>query len=195
MIARRHLDPERAHWRGRELRDVDFDALRRAGVPGATVNWVRGDFEPLLRTLIVFRRGARFDYAVDIRDADAKRLAAYTILARDPDGAPLDVVAWHPRSARVATWLGTTGLLGLDHPCGATAQDPLIVFPEPASWLASGRAGVVVVNERLARPELLAAGSIQAANVAHGEALETMLSKVRLPRIVVPAFAHERAAA
>lgn len=188
-----HLDPERAHWRGRDLRDADYDALRRVGVHGIAVGWSGRNFDPLLRNVVAFRRGGRFDFAADLRGADVEAVAAYTVLARDEGGDALDVVAWHPRTARVATWLGAIGLLGLDRPCAATVDDPLIVFPEPASWLAARRGGVVVVSERLARGDLLAAGSIQAADVAHGEALETMLRKVRLPRILVPV--SERVAA
>ncbi|GJE41285.1 hypothetical protein [Methylobacterium soli] len=195
MSARRHLDPETAFWRGRPLRDGDFDWLRRQGVPGPVVNWSRGNFEPLLRAAVVFRRGRRFDFARDLRGDEIEPVAAYTLLARDLDGTPLDVVAWHPRSERVAVWSGQTGLLGLDHPTAATADDPLVVFPDLPAWLAGERRGVVVIDERLARPVLLDAGTVQAAGIEHGEALEAMLREVRLPRIVVPAFESERAAA
>lgn len=95
----------------------------------------------------------------------------------------------------MATWLGRTGLLGLEHPCPATADNPLIVFPDIASWLAGQRRGVVIVDEALARPELLEAGAILATDIEHGEALEAMLREVRLPRILVPATLDERYAA
>ena len=159
------------------------------------MNWSRGVFEPLLRHAIVFRRGPRFEFVRNLRGDPVEPVAAYTILARDAGGAPIDVVAWHPRTGRLATWLGRVGLLGADYPCPATKTDPLCVFPSPTEWLASGRRGVVIVDERLARPELLDAGTIQAFDIEHGTKLKAMLERVTLPGIVVPAASIGRVAA
>lgn len=159
------------------------------------MNWSRGAFEPLLRHAIVFRRGPRFEFVRNLRGDPVEPVAAYTILARDAGGAPIDVVAWHPRTGRLATWLGRVGLLGADYPCPATKTDPLCVFPSPTEWLASGRRGVVIVDERLARPELLDAGTIQASDIEHGTKLKDMLERVTLPGIVVPAASIGRVAA
>jgi len=196
MAARsRHHDPEEAHWRGRPLRPVDMDGLRDHGVPGPRVNWCLGAFEPLLRQAIVFRRGPRFEFVRNLRGDPVEPVAAYTLLARDVGGAPIDVVGWHPRSGRLATWLGRIGLLGIDYPCPATKADPLCVFSKPTEWLAAGRRGVVVVDERLARAELLEAGTIQATDIEHGTKLKAMLERVTLPGIVVPAASIGQVAA
>ncbi|TXN38972.1 hypothetical protein FV232_00975 [Methylobacterium sp. WL30] len=187
MTARRSVDPEREQVRGSPLRAVDLDWLRGQGLTGCLTAWGPAHrFDVLLRDRVAFMRGRRFEFLRHLQGEDVERVVAYTLLARDAGGAPLDVVAWHPRTGRVATWLGRTGLLGLEHPCPATADDPLIVFPDPLTWLAGSRRGVVVVDERLARPDLLEAGSIQAADIAHGAKLKAMLERVRLPRITVP---------
>lgn len=193
---RRRTDAEMEHARGCGLRGPDFAWLLAQGIPGKSSAWhCAADFDLILRDSVVFGRGHRFEFARFIRDPDDDRLPAYTLLARDTGGAPLDVVAWHPRTGHVATWLGRAGLLGLEHPCPGTTEDPLVVYRDPAAWLADKRRGVVVVNERLARAELLNVGSILAADIAHGEALEAMLSKVHLPRIVLAALPNEQEAA
>lgn len=195
-LPRRWTDAEMEHARGSGLRRRDFAWLLAQGIPGRISAWRRaGGFDLILRDSVVFGRKPRFEFARLLRGAEGDPVAAYTLLARDADGAPLDVVAWHPRTGRLATWLGRAGLLGLDHRCAGTAQDPLVVYPDPATWLADERRGVVVVDERLARTDLLEAGSIMAADIAHGTALEAMLSKVRLPSILVPADAVRKVAA
>lgn len=186
------LDPELAFWRGRPLGEMDVDWLRGQGVPGLALGFGTRGFAPLLRASVVFGRGRRFDFAHHVADSEISRVTAYTLLAIDEGGAPLDVVAWHPRSSRVATWLGRTGLLGLDYPCAGSPADPLTVFADPLGWLVGERRGVVVVDERLARPELLAVDAIRTDDVSHGVALRAMLQKVRLPSILISA---ERAAA
>lgn len=193
---RRRTDAEMEHARGSGLRGADFAWLLAQGIPGKISAWrCAGGFDLLLRDSVVFGRGQRFEFARFLRDPEEDRVAAYTLLARDAGGAALDVVAWHPRTGRLATWLGRAGLLGLEHPCPGTAEDPLIVYRDPAAWLEDQRRGVVVVDERLARAELLDAGTIMAADIAHGTALEAMLSKVRLPSILVPAEVVRKVAA
>lgn len=187
MTARR-FNPEWEQARGAGLRRADFAWLLSQDVPGRLTAWASaGVFDVLLRDAVSFRRGRRFEFARYLRGEDDERVAAYTLLARDEDGAAVDVIAWHPRTGRMASWLGRTGLLGLDYPCPATREDPLVVYPDPLVWLADGRRGVVVVDERLARPALLEAGTIRAFDIAHGEKLKAMLEQVRLPRILVPA--------
>lgn len=198
MSARRprYLDAEREQARGSGLRRMDFAWLLEQGIPGRLTAWASpGGFDLILRDAVVFGRGRRFEFARLMRDAELDRVVAYTLLVRDAGGAAIDVAAWHPRTGRIATWLGRTGLLGLDYPCPATADDPLVVYSDPRAWLADERRGVVIVDERLARPELLDAGSIQAADIAHGNKLKAMLERVRLPRIVVPASTVGRIAA
>lgn len=188
-------DPRLAQSRGRGLRRADFEGLRALGIPGRLTAWPSpSGADIILRDAVVFRRSARFSFARDLQGEDVEPVTAYTVVARDRLGAPLDVVAWHPRTGRLASWLGRAGLIGEDFPSPATADDPLIVYPDLGAWLAADRRGVVVVHDRLARPALLEAGVVQAADIAHGEALQAMLREVKLPRIVVPALPDVEAA-
>jgi hypothetical protein len=134
MSARRprYLDAEREQARGSGLRRMDFAWLLDQGVPGRLTAWASpGGFDLLMRDAVVFGRGRRFEFARLMRDAELDRVVAYTLLVRDAAGAAIDVAAWHPRTGRLATWLGRTGLLGLDFPCPATADDPLVVYSDP----------------------------------------------------------------
>ncbi|KQP11180.1 hypothetical protein ASF28_09045 [Methylobacterium sp. Leaf99] len=196
MSRNRHHDPELQHARGSGLRGIDFAWLLDQDVPGRLSAWPAATgFDLILRDVVLFGRGGRFEFARNLRDPGAERVVAYTLLARDAAGSPLDVVAWHPKTTRVATWLGQAGLLGAEYPCPATADDPLLIYPDPAAWMADGRRGVVVVDERLGRADLLLAGSIRAGDIDHGTKLKAMLSKVRLPSILVPAATVPMAAA
>lgn len=190
MKVRRLLDAEREQACGSGLRRIDFAWLVEGGVPGHRTAWRvpgPGRVDMILRDAVVFGRRGRFEFSRFLRHDELERIVAYTLLVRDAGGAPVDVVAWHPRSNRVATWLGRAALLGDDALYPAPADDPLVIHPDPLAWLAGDRRGAVIVDERLARPILLEAGSIQAADLAHGQRLKAMLEQVRLPKISVPA--------
>jgi hypothetical protein len=138
---------------------------------------------------VQFLARGRFIPAWDPHVVAAETVPALVIPALE-DGELVDLVAWQPRTGRLASLERRAGWLAGPPP---EADAPLVVFADPLPWLASCRAGVVVVHESLARPFLLAQPAIQAADVDHGEKLQAMLAKVRLPRIVVPAFPHETA--
>lgn len=146
------------------------------------------------RDRVRFLRSGRFEFERNCRGEPDDVVTAYVLPEIDADGALVDLVAWHPRTARLASWQGVAGLLGAAAIDTRTTDEPLIVRRSPIEWLAAWRSGVVVVNERSARPALLGAGCVQAADVEHGVALERMLREVALPRIVVPAFPDEAAA-
>ena len=134
------------------------------------------------RARVQFLPRRRFVFAWE-RRAEADETVPALIVPAIEDGVLVDLVAWHPRTGRLASLERRAGWLAGPEPVDG---EPLLVFPDPLSWLAACRAGVVVVHDGLARPFLLAQRALQAADVAHGEALQAMLAKVRLPRIVVP---------
>ncbi|GEP09846.1 hypothetical protein [Methylobacterium gnaphalii] len=144
------------------------------------------------RARVVFGARGRFDFDGERRVDPDETVPALILPALAPDGAVEDLVAWHPKSSRLATLFGLSGLLTGFRPQGSAA---LPVHADPLPWLAGGRVGVVVVHETLARPILLAEPALQAADVAQGEALDAMLRKVRMPKILVPEAAAARAAA
>lgn len=194
------------------LRMVELDWFRAAGVSGAQLVGYRVDpaamgyaafrllyptREPVdlgfevRRARVQFLARGRFIPAWDPHAAADETVPALVIPALE-DGDLVDLVAWHPKTGRLASLDRRAGLLAGPAP---EPDAPLVVFADPLPWLAACRAGVVVVHENLARPFLLAQPAIQAADVAHGEALQAMLAKVRLPRIVVPTSSIDRVAA
>ncbi|ACL58742.1 hypothetical protein [Methylobacterium nodulans] len=188
MTARRALDPEREQARGLPLGHADFAAFRRHGVDGRHLACARHGCDLVLRDLVVFGKRQRFGFARHDGGEGPGAVEAYTIPARDAGGALVDVVAWDPAAGRLATWLGAVGMLGEDSLWRPLAdKEPLVVHRDPVGWLAAGWRGVVVINDALARPALLGAGTLLTQDIAHGEAVEAMLRKVRMPRILVEA--------
>jgi hypothetical protein len=194
------------------LRMVELDWFRAGGVSGAQLIGYRVDpaamgyaqfrllyptREPVdlgfevRRARVQFLARGRFIPAWDPHAVADETVPALVIPALD-DGELVDLVAWHPKTGRLASLDRRAGWLAGPAP---EPDAPLVVFADPLPWLAACRAGVVVVHENLARPFLLAQPAIQAADVGHGEKLQAMLTKVRLPRIVVPTSSIDRAAA
>ncbi|MGU3386991.1 hypothetical protein ACLBYG_20945 [Methylobacterium sp. D53M] len=194
------------------LRMVELEWFRAAGVSGAQLIGYRVDpgamgyaqfrllypsREPVdlgfevRRARVQFLARGRFIPAWDRRAATDETVPALVIPALE-DGELVDLVAWHPKTGRLASLDRRAGWLAGPAP---EPDAPLVVFADPLAWLAACRAGVVVVHESLARPFLLAQPAIQAADVGHGEKLQAMLTKVRLPRIVVPTSSIDRVAA
>lgn len=197
------------------LRQVDLDWFRERDVSGfrllgyradpTAIGWAAFDLAsrqtpdaPLYtpgfevrRARVLFQRGQRFRFAWE-READDGSEPAF-ILPVIEGGALIDLVAWHPRSGRLATlWRRAGMLIGPD---GLDEEGPVLVHRDPLAWLRAGRRGVVIVHEALARPALLEADALLTEDVEQGVELEAMLRKVRLPCIMVPAPEAERAAA
>ncbi|MCJ2084889.1 hypothetical protein MKK88_02625 [Methylobacterium sp. E-005] len=142
------------------------------------------------RARVQFLRSGRVVLTSNKRADPGALITAFVIPAFNADGVMTDLIAWRPRTGHIGSTERTAGWLAGGY---VSEDEPLIVHPDPLAWLRAGRQGVVVVHEDLARPALLAQRTLQAADVDHGEALQAMLSKVRLPRIVVPAFPGETA--
>ncbi|MGF3025565.1 hypothetical protein ACQVP2_22405 [Methylobacterium aquaticum] len=181
----RPADPEREQAKGLPLRPVDVEWFAARGLLGRPA-CTRYGLDLLMRDLVVFDRRQRFEFARDVGGPGPGAMSVYTVPARDAAGDVVDVVAWHPRSGRIASWLGRIGVLGEDslwRPLGC--DEPLLVHRDPVGWLRADWRGVVVVHETRARRQLLDAGALLAEDVDHGEELDAMLRRVRLPRILV----------
>jgi hypothetical protein len=67
---------------------------------------------------------------------------------------PIDIVAWQPRTGDLFAYSGRATFLGnLEDVMNAAiymADGYLTIHADPLEWLRAGRAGVVIVNERLA---------------------------------------------
>jgi hypothetical protein len=120
---------------------------------------------------------------------------ALLFIARDELGIPVDIVAWHPRTQRIARWLGAVALLGEDQVNGARLDQEraLPVHETPIDWLVAGRSGVVIVDPRRAAFILRRAEPLRVANAAFGKRLATLLH-IAPPRIFAPSVAALKAA-
>lgn len=166
--------------------------LRRRGMIAAAADAFGDPWFRVTRSSVRFLRGGRFMLPADARGDLDDVVTAYVMPEVDPADGVVDLVAWHPRTGRLASWLGRAGLLG-----GATVEAdpaPLPIHTSPLGWLASYRTGVVVVHEGRAGRRLLDAGRpLWAEDLTHGEALDAMLARLR-PRILVSAETEARAA-
>lgn len=195
------------------LRQVELDWFRSHGVSGFALAGYRVDpaeigpaqfrllyrhpheepvdwFFEVRRARVQFLPRGRFVFGWEPRCELAESVPALIIPALD--GLEIiDLVAWHPKTGRLASIDKRIGWLAGPAP---QADEPLVVFTDPLGWLAAWRTGIVVVHEAIAVPFLREQPVLQAADVEQGEALQAMLAKVRLPRIVVPA-SDERIAA
>ena len=187
------------HLRGLDLAffaegGVSPFALAGYGAAPMRTETVETHFDPAFtvgRERVRFLRRGRFVLERDCRGEPDDAVPAYLMPAIE-GGLVVDHVAWHPRTGRIATLNGRTGLLGADALAG---DGPVAVAPDPRAWLAGFRRGVCIVDERLARPVLIEARQpLVAADEAHGEALDAMLRQVRLPKILIPADSARAAA-
>ena len=108
-----------------------------------------------------------------------------TFLVRDSFGHAQDIVAWCPKSDRVATWNGRACMIGADQ-LDAAQPDPagLMVCETVLQWLRARRMAVVILDPRRALPQLLDR-PLLAANLDHGQSLHGTLERA-LPAVLVP---------
>ena len=148
---------------------VSVDALCEPELPG--------------QAQVVMHDGFLFDFA---DEADGTPVDAMIFLARDEEGEPADVVAWEPRSKRLAAWYGAVSLLGMENVFGPRLDlhNALEVFRDPVRWLGTERQGVVVIHPQAA-PILRRAEPLKVNNSAFGRRLANLINP-KPPRILVP---------
>ncbi len=78
----------------------EYASLMRLGVPAPAIIWP----DLPARAGVVFREGARFDFAADLpADRDDEVVSAMVFLALDEDRYPVDLVAWTTKSVILAS--------------------------------------------------------------------------------------------
>jgi hypothetical protein len=101
------------------------------------------------------------------------------------DGEGLvDLVAWSPRSGRIASRLGIVGLLGegqAERAAANLAGVPLPIWRTPLDWLRAGRRGVVMVDRSCAA-HLLGGLPVCAADASLARDLRGL--RVPAPRVI-----------
>jgi hypothetical protein len=169
-----------------ELTWKTFSWLLGKGVPSAALIFP----ETLRRARVMFHHDQPFfDFAED-HGEDGED--AIVILARDDEGFPCDLAAWGCRSRRLAARWGAASLLGAEDILAPrlTPEAALPVHRTPLGWLASGRAGVVIIEARRAAIVLRDFGPLAGEDEEHGHSLRSLF-RHNEPHIYVP----ERSAA
>ncbi len=123
----------------------------------------------------------RFEFArysqTDLLDGPA-----YIAVAFDRYAEPVDLVGW--RQGFIGSWLGQIGMLGEEQLDSPRFGEPLLVHPDPLSWLQAGRDGVVVVDPIRAAPMLRDAGPIEVASFGERKILLELM-RIKLPDVMV----------
>lgn len=187
------LDLIAEHDQGHLLPQAALDWFVANGVNGLSLAKTAGGQHDFVRIDdIVWLPHGAFEFArhLNRRKSDT----SCTILVRDQLGDPIDIVAWQAKTGRIARWLCRAAMLGEDELLAPRDAEGLRVFETPLQWLQHRRAGVVVLDKRLAAPMLRDAAPLLAVNFEHGKKLQDML-RVPTPRILVPSSASTQEAA
>ncbi len=127
-----------------------YSKLFALGIRGEGANG-DGPFDALHIADVIFRPGARFDFASEI-GSSRRSVAAVIIPARDECGDLVDLAAWNVDGGELALWRGVASMLGEDWTNAPRVEsETLAVFADVASWLRAGRRGVVIIEPRRAR--------------------------------------------
>lgn len=130
-------------------------------------------------------QGDCFDFAAG--DPGEQAVDALVFLARDDNGEPADLVAWAPKSGRLASWWGIP-MLGMEALSDwlIDADGAIEVFDDPLKWLIAERNGLLVVNFANAAPILREAAPLKVSSVTFGRRLANLINP-KPPRILAPA--------
>jgi hypothetical protein len=153
-----------AHLHGRNLRQREIDRFAEFGVSAVDL----GTPWPVLADRVMFE-GQFFRFADDVGE---KGEPAFTFVVFS-NARFLDIVAWDPRTNRLAVWFGHGFALGerqIHHPNPLVAG--LQVFRSPIDWLRNGRCGIVIVRANFAQTVLAAVPLLVAEDDQHQRDLE-----------------------
>jgi hypothetical protein len=134
------------HSKGSLPSPLDVEGLTQTlGIPPqALAHEHNGRPNPLRRDKIV-RCGRHFEFARDARRENDVQ-AAFTLLAFDTCGEPLDIVAFRPRPHLQLSLLGRVTLVGEDQVLRPHLRRGLRVHRTLWGYLAHRRRGIVVMN-------------------------------------------------
>jgi hypothetical protein len=133
---------------------------------------------------VVFFDGQFFDFVNEAHGGQS--FEAILLLARDDLDDPCDIVAWEPKTGRLALWLGRVSMLGQGNLYGWRLGKPLVVHETPLEWLQAGRDGVFVIDPQGASRMLRMVEPLGVKSSQFGHRLQAALT-IRAPRIMVAA--------
>jgi hypothetical protein len=121
------------------------------------------------------------------------------IIFRTEDcGETIDLVAWHSRTGRLASWRGVTFCLGdleqLFNPATWFMGDALRLHQSPLDWLRSGRDGIVILRPGMAHAYLAQCPRLVCADAAYARRVERWLERPKLSTEILVEVSVERAA-
>lgn len=170
------------HSRGENLRQADIDWFAANGVTGLHLAKTYREFSFILVDKVAFLSEQRFEFAHHLR-GPSDVVTAYTMLLRDVQGHCADVLAWHPRTGRIATWRGAVSVMG-EEQIEAPRLDHLMVHDGVLPWLRDGRRGLAVIDPVRAAQLLYGAGPLLVPSVELGKRLKRQLT-IPAPEILV----------
>jgi hypothetical protein len=175
------LDISDRYFRCQHLRQRDLDRLVDAGVPH------EASYQPdsIAKSSVVFGSEYLFDFAEELYDPSGAG-EAYIFVARNEFGDLWDLVAWQPKSGRLASWLGRASLLGGENVFRPrlSANGGIVVHDSPLSWLCAKRTGIVILHAGRAAGLLCDVGPLIVSDRARAGRLRTSLTR-KPPRILV----------
>lgn len=130
---------------------------------------------------VEFDDRGRFEFLEPPLADDAER--ALIVVARD-ESAPLDLIAWAPKTDRVATYNGLCAVLGAHMLADLGIDQVVQVQTGLLGWLKAGRTGIVIIDPAHAW-RVVDGDVLGAADVEHGLSLRRALQPPA-PRIVIP---------
>jgi hypothetical protein len=171
-------DIRAAHLAGRSLKQSEIDHFKAQGVSAIAL----GAPWSVTADRVVFSGGAAFDFARDVGEDNAVCSLIIGVLGID---GLVDLVAWEPKSGRMASWLGRAFALG-EAQLGPPHLEPLPVWRCPTNWLRASRRGIVIVRPEIAWSRL-ASMHLLAEDVEHGVELRRLIEPPRVStQIFVP---------
>jgi hypothetical protein len=130
-------------------------------------------------------------------DLDDEGERALTFRAEDR-GQVIDLIAWQPRTGKIASWRGQAFCLGdaddIFNPATYFAGDALRIHATPLDWLLANREGIVIVRPDLAPAYLSHCQRIRCSNAAYARQVEKWIQP-RQPSAEILVEVEERAAA
>ena len=122
---------------------------------------------------------------------------ALTFRAEDR-GKVIDLIAWQPKTGKLASWCGQAFCLGdfddISNPATYFAGDALRIHKTPLEWLLADRDGIVIVRPDLASAYLANCPRICCSNENHARQVEKYLQPAK-PSVEIFVEVEERAAA
>jgi hypothetical protein len=183
------LSPDELEQRYRLMMPISIAWIKRLKELGVSVDAL---CEPELpaQAQVVMHGDRRFDF---VNEVDGQPVSAMILLARDVDGAPCDLVAWEPRSNRMASLYGNAPLLGMEmlHGPRLDPENALEVFETVKDWLIAERHGVCIVHPPRSAPILRECEPLKVSSSAFGLRLRNLINPKR-PRLFAPSAAVKK---